>query len=120
MLKAAPLTPTAGYSYVSGVQIRELPDPGEPAPLPKKPNAPVTAHVEALVNAIEQACVKGMLSAWPVVDLFPFWKLHHWAAFAREAGVPVPDQATRRAVRSAYRARVGYAGPLVTDDTVDE
>lgn len=129
MLKAAPIiTPATGYRYVSGVQIHELPTPSEAPPpsvtvsvtVEETTDGPNQAHVEALVEAVERACTTGMLSAWPIIDLFPLMKPYHWAAYAREAGVPVPDQATRRAAREAYRAKHGYDGPEVQDDLVDE
>jgi hypothetical protein len=125
MLKAAPLTPATGYRYVSGVQIHEMPSPSE-APPPSvtvtvEVSEPVPAHVDSLVETIERLCRAGMGgSPWPVIDLFPLMRPVHWQAYAREAGVPHPDQATRRAVRAAYRAKHGYEGPEVKDDVEDE
>ena len=66
--------------------------------------------VLAIVDVIKRLAEAGNASVWAVVDNFPYMKLYHWAAYAREAGVDVPNRATRAAIRAAYIERVGYAG----------
>ncbi len=67
-------------------------------------------HVEALTDSIERFAREGRIALWAVVDLFPALKPHHWAAYARDAGIPMPDQATINAAVSLYQQRVGYRG----------
>jgi hypothetical protein len=88
------------YSFVSGVHIR-TPDP---------------AHVDALATTVLRLAFD---SPW-IVDLFPLLEPAHWNAYAREAGVPNPDQPTRKAARQLIRARVSYQGLTPDPDDVAE
>lgn len=66
--------------------------------------------VLALVDTVHRLAEAGGVAAWAVVDLFPFLNVHHWVAYAKEAGLPPQrDEVIQQAIR-AFKTRVGYEG----------
>ncbi len=67
--------------------------------------------VEALAESIERYAVAGHIAIWCVVPLLSLLKPHHWAAYARDASIPMPSRETIAAAIALFSEKIGYVPP---------
>ncbi len=68
------------------------------------------ADAELLADSIERFANGGLIATWCVIELLPFLKPYHWAAYAVDAGIPHPTALTIALAVQSYKNRIGYVG----------
>lgn len=93
------------------------------SPLPVRTFSGVTVRektdAEALAESIERYAVEGQIALWQVVELLPLLKPHHWAAYARDAGIPHPAPVTILDAVERFKQRIGYVDPVAAPPAHD-
>jgi hypothetical protein len=67
--------------------------------------------VERLADAIHQHAMEGRIALWCVVELLYQLRPHHWAAYARTAGIPHPSPDTICLAVDLFKQQIGYIEP---------